>query len=76
MGPAIIERRRYIKIVLEHLSQRRYYEQLHYGDIQQHTTEIVAKLKGWTDKYIMEITELQRKYMMQATEGEMTLLPY
>ena len=76
MGPAIIERRRYIKIVLEHLSQRRYYEQLNYGDIQQHTTEIVDKLKGWTDKYIMELTEPQRKYMMQSTEEEMRSLPY
>ena len=76
MGPEIIECRRYIKIVLKHLSQRQYCEQLNYKDIQQYTTEIVAKLKGWTDKYIMEITEPQRKYMMQVTEREMTSLPY
>lgn len=76
MGPAIIERQRYIKIVLDHLSHQQYYQQLEYRDMEQHTTNIGEKLKEWMLKYLPDLTEPQRKYMMKVTEDKLTSLPY
>ena len=76
MGPATIERERYIRMVLDHLSQDKYYMKLNFNEHDRHVRNISTKLEDWTQKYAKDLSEPQRKYLMEQSELENTTLPY
>ena len=76
MGPATMERERYVRMVLDHLSQDHYYKKLDFSEHERHVRNIARKLEDWTQKYAMELSESQRKYLMEQSDLERTTLPY
>ena len=70
LGPALIERKRYISEVLTHLSDTNTYERLDPSSKDIVTSRIKKKVEDWLGKHMKHLTPMERKYMCQMSEEE------
>ena len=76
LGPALIERDRYISEVLNHLSDTSTYEKLDATRAEIITANILKKVDNWLQKYMKNLSIPEKKYMAGMTDKEKASLPY